>query len=123
MPRGARARSLRAPPEAPKPRSPAAESAGRANVGNRRKTAGAGRMLLARQVEMQHSDDPARAGEPGVSASARPPAGIAFGPFVLDPAAARLTRHGQPVSLAPRPLALLAHLADNAGRMVTKDAL
>lgn len=48
---------------------------------------------------------------------------VAFGPFVLDAANARLTRHGQVIALPPRPLALLAHLARHPGELVTKDHL
>ncbi len=52
---------------------------------------------------------------------ARPP--FAFGPFVLDTAAARLTRGGADVELRPKAFALLAALAARAGELVTKDEL
>lgn len=48
---------------------------------------------------------------------------IAFGPFVLDGPGGRLLRDGAAVELAPRPFALLAHLAARPGRLVTKDEL
>ncbi|MBX3604912.1 MAG: helix-turn-helix transcriptional regulator [Piscinibacter sp.] len=52
------------------------------------------------------------------------PAGLAFGPFVLDPAAGRLRRgDGTPVELPPRDFAVLCFLAARAGRLVGKDEL
>lgn len=54
--------------------------------------------------------------------TAAPPA-LAFGPFVLDIAAGRLLRDGQPVDLAPRPWAVLVHLASRPGQLVSKDEL
>ncbi len=48
---------------------------------------------------------------------------LAFGPFVLDPAEARLSREGQPLALNGRPLQVLALLASRAGQLVEKDAV
>ena len=48
---------------------------------------------------------------------------LRFDAFELDEAEARLTRAGEPVTLAPRPLAVLCALARNPGRLVTKNAL
>jgi len=48
---------------------------------------------------------------------------LQFGPFRLDPEAGRLTRHGQPVALAPKAFALLQHLAGQPGRLVPKQEL
>lgn len=48
---------------------------------------------------------------------------IAFGPFVLDIAAARLTRAGTDVALTPKSFDLLRHLATRPGQLVTKDEL
>jgi predicted ATPase/DNA-binding winged helix-turn-helix (wHTH) protein len=55
--------------------------------------------------------------------AADPRQALAFGPFVLDAAAARLTREGVALDLPPRPFALLCHLAGLPGALVTKDAL
>lgn len=49
------------------------------------------------------------------------PGPMAFGPFVLDYAQARLTRDGDALALAGRPLAVLALLAARPGQLVTKD--
>jgi DNA-binding winged helix-turn-helix (wHTH) protein len=46
-----------------------------------------------------------------------------FGDFELDAAAARLTRAGQPLTLAARHLEVLAALLARAGQVVSKDAL
>ena len=48
---------------------------------------------------------------------------LRFDSFELDEAEARLTRAGEPVTLAPKPLAVLCALARNPGRLVTKNAL
>lgn len=48
---------------------------------------------------------------------------LVFGPYVLDLAAGRLWRDGHAVVLAPKPYAVLVHLARLAGRLVTKDEL
>jgi DNA-binding winged helix-turn-helix (wHTH) protein/TolB-like protein/Tfp pilus assembly protein PilF len=45
------------------------------------------------------------------------------GPFRLEPAEQRLTRDGQPVSLAPKAFELLVFLVRNQGRLVTKDEI
>lgn len=46
-----------------------------------------------------------------------------FGPFHVDRAAYRVTRDGDPLDLTPKLLDLLLHLLDNAGQLVTKEAL
>src|SRR5262245_53244437 len=46
-----------------------------------------------------------------------------FGPFELDSSRRSLVRDGEPVSLPDRHLDILAFLASNAGRIVSKDAL
>ena len=46
-----------------------------------------------------------------------------YGPFRLDPAEHRLTRDGNPVSLAPKAFELLVFLVQNQGRLVTKDQI
>lgn len=46
---------------------------------------------------------------------------VAFGPYVLDAAQARVTRAGQPVPLAGRPLQVLGLLAAHPGRLLKKD--
>lgn len=51
------------------------------------------------------------------------PAVYRFGPFVVDRSAYRVTREGMPVDLTPKLLDLLLHLLDNAGVLVTKEAL
>jgi DNA-binding winged helix-turn-helix (wHTH) protein/tetratricopeptide (TPR) repeat protein len=48
---------------------------------------------------------------------------IAFGPFRLDAADARLLREGQPVSLTPKAFDVLHYLASRPQRLVTKDEL
>src|SRR5215210_771076 len=48
---------------------------------------------------------------------------FAFGPFRLDPPNARLTRGRQAVPLKPKAFDVLAHLVQNAGRLVTQDEL
>ncbi len=52
-----------------------------------------------------------------------PPAPIAFGPFVLDAAEARLTREGAALALNGRALAVLALLAARAGQLLSKDQI
>lgn len=49
-----------------------------------------------------------------------PSAPLRFETFELDEANARLTGGGQPIELAPRAFAVLAHLARRPGRLVTK---
>jgi TolB-like protein/DNA-binding winged helix-turn-helix (wHTH) protein/tetratricopeptide (TPR) repeat protein len=46
-----------------------------------------------------------------------------FGPFTLDPAEKSLRRDGQPVSITPKSFDLLVVLAENRGRLMTKEAL
>jgi DNA-binding winged helix-turn-helix (wHTH) protein/TolB-like protein/cytochrome c-type biogenesis protein CcmH/NrfG len=48
---------------------------------------------------------------------------LAFGPYVLDSAARRLLRDGQAVAVTPKAFDLLTVLAQNAGRIVSKDLL
>ncbi len=48
---------------------------------------------------------------------------IAFGPFVLDPAAMTVTREGNSIVLSAREYALLAALAASAGRPLTRAQL
>jgi DNA-binding winged helix-turn-helix (wHTH) protein len=55
---------------------------------------------------------------PGVDASL-----LHFGQFALDVREARLSEAGRRIDLAPRDFAVLAFLAANAGRLVTKDEL
>jgi predicted ATPase/DNA-binding winged helix-turn-helix (wHTH) protein len=57
------------------------------------------------------------------TAPVAPPGPVAFGPFLLDAAQARLLREGQAVALAGRPLQVLALLAARAGQLVDKDAV
>jgi DNA-binding winged helix-turn-helix (wHTH) protein len=52
-----------------------------------------------------------------------PAAGYQFGPFFVDRAAYRVTRHGEVVPLTPKLLDLLLHLLDHAGELVTKEDL
>jgi DNA-binding winged helix-turn-helix (wHTH) protein/tetratricopeptide (TPR) repeat protein len=47
----------------------------------------------------------------------------AFGPFLLDPIRRSLTRGGTPVALAPKAFDALCYLAENPGRIVSKDEL
>ena len=51
------------------------------------------------------------------------PAAYRFGPFVVDRAAYRVLEDGRPVDLTPKLLDLLLHLIENAGNLVTKEAL
>jgi DNA-binding winged helix-turn-helix (wHTH) protein/tetratricopeptide (TPR) repeat protein len=46
-----------------------------------------------------------------------------FGPFVVDRAAYRVFRDGQPLDITPKLLDLLLHFLDSAGTLVTKEAL
>ena len=48
---------------------------------------------------------------------------LAFGPYRLDAANARLLRDGRPVALTPKAFDVLHHLASRAQRLVTKDEL
>ena len=48
---------------------------------------------------------------------------IVFAPFCLDLRAGRLLRGSQPVPLQPKALAVLRHLAERPGALVTKDEL
>src|SRR5258705_3837186 len=52
-----------------------------------------------------------------------PSAAYRFGPFVVDRAAYRVLHNGRPVDVTPKLLDLLLHLLDNAGTLVTKEAL
>ena len=52
-----------------------------------------------------------------------PPTAYRFGPFVVDRAAYRVLRDDRPLDLTPKLLDLLIHLLDNAGTLVTKEAL
>lgn len=51
------------------------------------------------------------------------PSAYRFGPFHVDRAAYRVTRDGDALDLTPKLLDLLLHLLDNAGQLVTKEAL
>lgn len=52
------------------------------------------------------------------------PSGVhSFGDFTLDPDARRLTRNGREVELTPREFDLLAFMAENAGRALTRDEI
>jgi DNA-binding winged helix-turn-helix (wHTH) protein len=51
------------------------------------------------------------------------PAAYRFGPFVVDRAAYRVLEDGRQLDLTPKLLDLLLHLIENAGRLVTKEAL
>ena len=46
-----------------------------------------------------------------------------FGPFVVDRTAYRVFEDGRPLELTPKLLDLLIHLIENAGNLVTKEAL
>jgi len=46
-----------------------------------------------------------------------------FGPFQLDPQNARLWRGQRLITLTPKAFAVLCHLVERAGQLVTKDAL
>ena len=48
---------------------------------------------------------------------------VSFGPFTLDMESRALTRDGMPVALTPKEFGVLAHLAQHAGRPVTRDNL
>lgn len=45
---------------------------------------------------------------------------LRFGDFTLDRATGELFRHGTPVKIPPQPARALQHLAENAGRLVTR---
>jgi len=64
--------------------------------------------------------DTPRAHDFGVERSA---ARLQFGPVTLIPAERVLLQDGQPVSLTPKAFELLAFLAANPGRLLTKDEL
>src|SRR5690606_9424712 len=49
--------------------------------------------------------------------------GFVFDEFVLDAGRRRLTKNGEPVSLNPKALELLAVLVENRGRTLTKNEL
>jgi DNA-binding winged helix-turn-helix (wHTH) protein/Tfp pilus assembly protein PilF len=51
------------------------------------------------------------------------PTAYRFGDFVVDRAAYRLSRDGEPVDVTPKLLDLLLHLLDHAGTLVTKEDL
>ncbi len=51
------------------------------------------------------------------------PAALQFGPFLLDRRGGRLLRDGQPIDLAPKPMAVLCYLAERPGGLVTKEEL
>ena len=51
------------------------------------------------------------------------PAAYRFGPFVVDRVAYRVLHGERPLDLTPKLLDLLLHLLDNAGALVTKEAL
>lgn len=48
---------------------------------------------------------------------------LLFGPFVLDPVSGTLSRDGVPVSITPKAMQLLDHLARRPGRLVSKAEL
>lgn len=48
---------------------------------------------------------------------------VSFGPFHLDPEARQLLREGQPVSLTPKAFDALLFLAQNGGRLISKEEL
>ncbi|MBI3798745.1 MAG: AAA family ATPase, partial [Deltaproteobacteria bacterium] len=48
---------------------------------------------------------------------------LRFDPFRLDPGNVRLWRGRQPITLTPKAFAVLCHLVEHAGQLVTKDAL
>ena len=54
---------------------------------------------------------------------AAPPGPVAFGPFVLDAAEARLSRDGSALALNGRALSVLAALAARPGQLLVKDEL
>src|SRR5215467_12989880 len=51
------------------------------------------------------------------------PAHLRFGPFQLDRATQSLSRDGAEIRLPPKAFAVLTHLADRAGNLITKDEL
>ncbi len=57
------------------------------------------------------------------AADAGPPGTVVFAPFCLDLRAGRLLRGSQPVPLRPKTFAVLRHLAEHPGALVTKDEL
>ena len=54
---------------------------------------------------------------------AEPREAIVFAPFCLDLRAERLLRGSQPVPLQPKAFAVLRHLVQRPGALVTKDEL
>lgn len=60
---------------------------------------------------------------PSANAGTAPSGPVAFGPFVLDMAQARLSREGHVLPLNGRPLQVLALLAAHPGRLLDKDAV
>lgn len=46
-----------------------------------------------------------------------------FGPFTFDPGSHQLIRNGVPAHLAPKPCEILLLLAQNAGRVLTKEEI
>src|SRR5215475_2983662 len=48
---------------------------------------------------------------------------LRFDPFRLDPGNGRLWRGRQMIALTPKAFAVLCHLVEHAGQLVTKDAL
>jgi len=48
---------------------------------------------------------------------------LRFDPFRLDPGNVRLWRGKQLIALTPKAFAVLCHLVEHAGQLVTKDAL
>jgi DNA-binding winged helix-turn-helix (wHTH) protein len=51
------------------------------------------------------------------------PAGLTFGPITLVPGEGVVLKDGRPVALTPKAFDLLAYLAANPGRLLTKDEL
>ena len=51
------------------------------------------------------------------------PGALRFGPFELDRANQSLSRDSREIRLAPKAFAVLLHLADHAGSLITKDDL
>ena len=70
------------------------------------------RELIARVTAVLRRVRPALAGET-----------IAVGDLVLDPAAHRVTRRGQPIAIGPTEFRLLRHLMENPGRVFSRGQL